>query len=56
MPLALGALAARISAGHIPLHQRTAQNLGDAREQLRQTLPPLAQGQVAEAECLPSFE
>src|ERR1022692_2485503 len=45
MPLALGALAARISAGHISLHQRTAQNLRDRRKQFRQTLPPLAQGQ-----------
>src|SRR5580658_2642246 len=45
MTLALGALAGRISAGHIALHQRTTQRLGDGRKQFRQTLPPLAQGQ-----------
>src|SRR5258708_5331714 len=46
MPLALSAFAGRVSAGHISLHQRTAQNLRDGWKQFRQTLTPLAQGQV----------
>src|SRR6267154_242382 len=45
MALAFGALAGRISAGYISLHQRTAQDLGYRWEQFGQTLAALAQGQ-----------
>src|SRR6266568_3250586 len=38
MALALGALAGRIAASHISLHQRPAQNLGYRREQFGKTL------------------
>jgi len=49
MPLAAGALAGRVSAGHIPFHQGTAQNLRYRREEFGQTLAALAQGQRGES-------
>jgi hypothetical protein len=45
MPLAFGALAGRVSAGHVSFHERTSQSFGDRRELLCQTLPALVQGQ-----------
>ena len=45
MALAFGALAGRIPAGHIALHQRAPQDVGGRRQLLRQTLAAPAQGQ-----------
>src|ERR1700722_7026779 len=45
MALPLSALAGWIPAGHVSLHQGTAESLGDGRKQFGQTLPPLAEGQ-----------
>jgi hypothetical protein len=48
VPLSLGALASGISAGHVALQQRPAEDLSDWRQLLGKTLAALAQNQFGE--------
>jgi hypothetical protein len=42
VPLAFGAPAGRMAAGHVAFYQRSAQDLGDRRKLISQALPALA--------------
>ena len=55
MPLPSGALAVRLAAGQIALHQGTAKNLPQRRQKFRETLAAIPQGERGELREIFSF-